>query len=73
MNSVTTLLLGRLFEYEAWKTIKWVRDPKFDGGCCGGHEGSHSHESAIMIYLMKMRELFKKLFSKKEQSAAQSK
>ncbi|KLO14333.1 hypothetical protein SCHPADRAFT_811448, partial [Schizopora paradoxa] len=36
VNSVTTMLLGRLFEYEAWKTIKWVRDPNFDGGCCGG-------------------------------------
>lgn len=71
VNSVTTMLLGRLFEFEAWKTIKWVRDPNFDGGCCGGHDGSHSHDSSIMLYLKKSKEFSKKLFSKKKQDASQ--
>lgn len=36
VDSATSLFLGMLFGWEAYKTIEWVRDPAFDGGCCKG-------------------------------------
>lgn len=34
VDSATSLVLGLLFFWEGYKTIRWVRDPDFDGGCC---------------------------------------
>ncbi|EJC97766.1 uncharacterized protein FOMMEDRAFT_24219 [Fomitiporia mediterranea MF3/22] len=36
VDSATSLILGILFAREAWKMLSWVRDPEFNGGCCGG-------------------------------------
>ena len=36
VDSAASLILGILFGWEGYKTLKWVSDPAFDGGCCGG-------------------------------------
>lgn len=35
VDGATSIVLGLLFGWEGYKMIKWVRDPDFDGGCCG--------------------------------------
>lgn len=35
VDNATTIMLGLLFFREAWKMLAWVRDPNFNGGCCG--------------------------------------
>ncbi|KZT32751.1 hypothetical protein SISSUDRAFT_1028260 [Sistotremastrum suecicum HHB10207 ss-3] len=35
VDGATSIVLGLLFGWEGYKMIKWVRDPNFDGGCCG--------------------------------------
>jgi hypothetical protein len=35
IDSGTSLILGALFAWESYKILKWVRNPDFNGGCCG--------------------------------------
>ncbi|KAF8521565.1 hypothetical protein BU17DRAFT_16058, partial [Hysterangium stoloniferum] len=35
IDSATSLVLGTLFAWEGYKMIKWVRNPDFNGDCCG--------------------------------------
>ncbi|THU78319.1 hypothetical protein K435DRAFT_737667 [Dendrothele bispora CBS 962.96] len=35
VDSATSIVLGLSFAWEGIKLLKWVRDPNFDGGCCG--------------------------------------
>ncbi|KAF8913714.1 hypothetical protein CPB85DRAFT_1219223 [Mucidula mucida] len=46
VDSATSLLLGFLFGWEGWKMARWVRNPNFDGGCCGDHKCHDSREES---------------------------
>ncbi|THU93098.1 hypothetical protein K435DRAFT_904668 [Dendrothele bispora CBS 962.96] len=35
VDSAASIVLGLSFAWEGIKLLKWVRDPDFDGGCCG--------------------------------------
>jgi len=34
VDAATSMVLGLLFAWEAYKILVWVHDPAFDGGCC---------------------------------------
>lgn len=56
VDSAACVLLSILFAREAWKMLRWVTDPEFNGGCCGAcaqpkakDETSTSSKSAAMM------------------------
>ena len=36
VDSAACIVLSILFAREAWKMLRWVSNPEFNGGCCGG-------------------------------------